>query len=208
MKFLSHVLVLVLVICFAVGGFSCSAVQDIQKAFTNLTRCQFKLTNVDNFILAGIPLAGKNSINMLDGAKLVAAFAENSFPASFTLNVAARNPNDGTGGTPKASATLTSLAWTLVVDNTVTVNGNIGSSIVIPGTGQETVIPLPISLDLAQFFKDKGYEHIINLALALGGSNSSPSRITLRAKPTLQTDLGPISYPGEISIIDKEFRAQ
>ncbi|MEK7250884.1 MAG: hypothetical protein AAB209_10740, partial [Bacteroidota bacterium] len=61
-------------------------------------------------------------------------------------------------------------------------------------------------LDLMKFFKDKGYESIVNLALALGGANSAPSRLTLRVKPTVQTDFGPISYPNEIDVIDKEFR--
>jgi hypothetical protein len=185
---------------------SCSALKDLSNTMTNLSRTKFKLDSVNGFALAGIPLAGKTSVNVMDGVKLLAAFNRNEFPATFTLNVGALNPNDGTGGTTKASSTLTSLAWTLIVDNTLTVNGNIKDPITIPGTGQQTLIPLQISLDLLKFFKDKGYESILNLALALGGANSSPSRLTLRVKPTIQTDFGPISYPNEIDVIDKEFR--
>ena len=142
----------------------------------------------------------------MDGAALAAAFARGQLPASFTVNVAAVNPNDGTGGSPKSAATLTSFAWTLLIDNATTISGDIASPIIIPGAGQESTIPLRMSLDLAKFFRDKGYDHIINLALALGGANSSPSRLTLRARPTIKTDFGPISYPGEIDIVDKEFR--
>ena len=143
-----------------------------------------------------------------DAAKLVAAFTQNNFPASFTLNVAAINPNDGTGGTSNTAATLTSFAWTLILDNTTTINGNIADPIAIPGTGRQTIIPLRMDLDLAKFFKDKGYESVVNLALALGGVNGSPARVTLRAKPKIHTELGEIAYPGEINIIDKEFRVQ
>ena len=197
-----------ILLILACCSLSCNTLKEIQKGLTNLSRCKFKLDSVNNFSLVGIPLSGKSSIGFADAAKLTMAFARNEFPASFTLNVAAVNPNDGTGGTTKSSATLTSFAWTLILDNTLTINGNIANAISIPGTGQQSIIPLQMNLDLAKFFKDKGYESVINLALALGGANSSPSRITLRAKPTINTDFGPITYPGEIDIIDKEFRTQ
>jgi hypothetical protein len=185
---------------------SCTVAKDIQQAMTNLSRCKFKLDSVSGFTLAGVQLAGKSNINFSDGATLLAAFAQNELPASFTLGVAAINPNDGTGGTAKASATLIRFPWTLIIDNTLTIQGDIPSQVVIPGTGQQSMIPLNIQLDLAKFFKDKGYEHMINLALALGGASHSPSRITLRARPTLNTDFGPMTYPGELDIVDKEFR--
>ena len=44
--------------------------------------------------------------------------------------------------------------------------------------------------------------------IALGGAQGSASRVTLRACPTISTDFGPISHPGEIDIIDKEFRGK
>jgi hypothetical protein len=59
-----------------------------------------------------------------------------------------------------------------------------------------------------KFFKDQGYESVINLALALGGVSGSSARVTLKATPTVDTFLGPITYPGEISIIDREFRSE
>ncbi len=126
----------------------------------------------------------------------------------FNLNVAAINPTDSTGGTPKATATLTSFAWTLLVDSTATIGGNIVSPITIPGTGQKVIIPLHMNLDLYQFFQSRGYQSILNLALALGGANSNTSRLMVRAKPTIRTDFGDITYPDEITIVDKEFRSQ
>jgi hypothetical protein len=188
------------------SSLSCNVVKEIQQAVTNLSRCTFKLSGVSEFTLAGVSLAGKSGYSLMDGVTLAAAFARNELPASFTVNVAAVNPNDGTGGSPKSTATLTSFAWTLLIDNAITINGDIASPITIPGTGQQATIPLRMNLDLVRFFKEKGYDHIVNLALALGGANSSPSRLILRAKPTIKTDFGPISYPREIDIIDKEFR--
>lgn len=199
---------LIPLLALAFSSLSCSMLKEIQQAVTNLSRCKFKLDSISNFTLSDVALTGKTGLTVSDGIKLAGAFARNEFPAAFNLNVAALNPNDGTGGTSKSSATLTSFAWKLIIDNTMTINGDIPSPIVIPGTGQQVILPLHMSLDLAKFFKEKGYDNLINLALALGGANSSPSRVTLRAKPTIRTDFGPITYPGEIDIIDKEFRAQ
>ena len=187
---------------------SCSALRGVGEAITNLSRCSFKVESVSNFSLAGISLGNKSSYSIADGLTLAASFARNEFPASFTLNVAAVNPNDGTGGTPSSAATLTRFAWTLLIDNTETIRGDIAEPFTIPGTGQQSIIPLTMSLDLFQFFRNRGYESIINLALALGGVNRTTSSITLRARPTIDTRFGPINYPEEITIVDREFRSR
>lgn len=184
----------------------CSVVKEFQQAIVNLRRCEFKLDNVTDFQLAGITLSGKTSLGLLDAGRIMTAIANNQLPASFTLNVAAHNPNDGTGGSTAATATMTSFAWTLLIDNSLTITGDIASPITIPGSGQQTTIPLRMGLDLLKFFRDKDYEHLANLALALGGANGSPSRLVLRAKPSIRTDYGTITYPREIDIIDREFR--
>jgi hypothetical protein len=153
-------------------------------------------------------LQGKTSLNFSDAALAVSSFSQGSLPASFNLNVAVMNPNTGTGGTSKSNIVLTGLAWRLLIDDVQTIEGNIPQSITIPGSGQQSTIPIPMSLDLARFFREKGYEKILNLAFALGGAHGSASRVTLRAKPAIRTDFGPLTYPGEIDIVDKEFRGQ
>lgn len=191
-----------------IGFTSCNVVKELGQAITNLSRCTFKLDSISNFSLAGISLSGKSSLGLTDAAQAVSSFTKGELPASFTLNIAAKNPNDGTGSSTKSTATLTSFAWNLRLDDTPTVSGDISQPIEIPGTGKQTIIPLRMNLDLMKFFKEKGYEKIVNLALALGGAQGSSSRVTLRAKPTIKTDFGPLTYPGEIDIVDKEFRGQ
>jgi predicted small secreted protein len=204
----SQRLLLTLVLVPALTMASCNVIKEIGQTMTNLSRCTFKLDSIGDFSLAGISLSSKTQLGVVDAAQALASFSRGELPASFTLNVAAQNPNTGSGGTTKTTATLTTFAWTLLIDNTQTISGDIARPIEIPGTGQQTVIPLRMSLDLVKFFKDRGYNNMINLALALGGANSSPSRVTLRARPTINTDFGPLTYPGDINIIDKEFRSQ
>jgi hypothetical protein len=188
---------------------SCSQIQRITQQLENLKRLQFKLDNVSGFRLAGIDISNKRSINdvsLMDGLKLTQAFATKSFPADFTLNVAAKNPNDGKGGSQQTMATLKSLDWTMYIDDVKTIDGNINHSIDIPGTGQTSNIPLGVSLDLYKFIGSQGYDKVINLAMNLGGVGGSPSRLKLDAQPTVETPMGPITYPGRITIVDKEFR--
>lgn len=183
----------------------CSGVYD---AIVNIQRLQFKLDNVTGMKVAGVALSNIATISnfsLLDAAGLLSAFTSGELPVEFTLNVLAKNPNDGTGGTKNTTAVIKNLAWRLFLDSKETINGNVGN-ITVPGVGQVTNIPIGMSFDLIKFFKDAGYDNILNLALALGGRNGTSSRITLKVKPTVDTPLGPITYPGEFDVIDKEFR--
>lgn len=187
---------------------SCSVLREFGQAVTNLSRCSFKLDGISDFRLAGIPLSGKSAFSMVDAGRALASFGRGELAASFTLNVAAQNPNTGTGGSARSTATMTGFAWSLRLDDTPTIEGDIAQPIEIPGTGERAIIPLRMNLDLARFFKDKGYDKIVNLAFALGGAQGSASRVTLRAKPTIKTEFGLLTYPGEIDIVDREFRGQ
>lgn len=180
----------------------------VYETMVNISRLQFKLGDVNGFTVMNIPVNNKSTINdfsALDVLKISSAIAEGKFPVSFLLNVNAKNPNDGTGGYRKTDATLKDLAWTLELDGKRTISGRLDNSVKVPGTGEITTIPLRIELDLKEFFADKGYESLINLALAVGGNTGSSSKITLYAKPTVTTSFGDISYPGELKIVDSQF---
>lgn len=187
----------------------CATLTQMADALSNLQRLKFKVAGVSGFTVSGIAIAGKQQLNdftLLDGISLMAAYRNKKLPAGFTLNIEALNPNDGTGGSPQTTSTLTSFEWRLLIDDKPTVSGNIEKPIEIPGTGQSAVIPLQISLDLVEFFGEKGYNDLLNLALALGGAQSDISRLAIDAQPRVSTPLGEITYPGRITIVSKEYR--
>jgi hypothetical protein len=187
-----------------ISGIQCS----VYETMTNLSRLQFKVGDVNGFQINGVSISNKSKIadfNALDLINLSSAFAQGTLPASFVLNVDAKNPNDGTGGYKKSDATLQNFKWRLFLDGKETISGDIDKPLVVPGTGEATTIPLRINIDLMKFFKDKGYESIINLALALGGNQGSSSKISLYATPTVSSPFGNITYPGEIKLVDTEF---
>lgn len=195
---------LAILLSFIISGIQCS----VYETLTNLSRLQFKVGAVNGFQISGIPFSGKSKLsdfNPLDLLKISSAFAQGSLPASFILNVDAKNPNDGTGGYKKTDATLQNFKWRLFLDDKETISGDLDQPVSVPGTGDVTTIPLRINIDLMKFFKDKGYESIVNLALALGGAQGSSSKINLFATPTVSSPFGNITYPGELKLVDYEF---
>ncbi|MGB9663940.1 MAG: hypothetical protein ACPL25_03315 [Ignavibacteria bacterium] len=180
----------------------------IFKQITNISRLKFRLKSVSDLTINGINISNKSSLkdfNVFDSAQLLNSIAKGSLPVKFNLNIEAMNPNDG-GGYPRQDLDIVDFKWRLIIDDVETLSGNIASPISVPGTGETTIFPITIELDLYKLFKERGFENIINLALAIGGKNSNLSRIVLKAQPTIQSPFGKIKYPGEIEIIDKEFR--
>ncbi len=199
---------LILTIGLVVFLSACVNIKQVQQALINLKRLKFKIENIENFNLNNINLQKKKSIkdfSLNDGMKLLQMYNSKTLPCNFILNVAAINPNDGTSGSKQANATITKLEWELFIDDKKTIDGIISTPIEIPGTGQNTIIPIQINIDLYKFFSDKSYDDIINLALALGGVNGSTARVKINLKPTVKTSFGNISYPGKFTVIDKEF---
>jgi hypothetical protein len=187
----------------------CATLGEIARSLTNLQRLKFRLEGIGNFSLAGVRIDRKSQLRdftIADGIQLLAAFRGKRLPASFVLNVEARNPNDGSGGSTKTISTLTRFDWRLLIDDQPTISGGIDKPLEIPGSGQSTIIPLRLELDLIEFFGDHGYEDLLNLALALGGKSGDISRVALDAQPSVSTPLGEITYPERVTIVSKEFR--
>lgn len=210
-KYYYTIVVSLLIAAFAVG---CSTLKQVVNTLENMKRLEFKLGNVNNFRLAGINITNKKSVSdlsMSDAFKLTTAFTSKRLPAEFILNVDARNPNTAkaaTGNTSTSSnttASITQFEWRLLIDDVPTITGNIASPVTVPGQGETTVIPLTVSIDLFEFFGKQGYDKLIDLATAIGGSGNS-ARLKLDAKPTVKIGSFPITYPGRLTIVNHEFR--
>lgn len=174
---------------------ACSALQQIAA----LRQVTFALAGVRNGRLAGVALdriASYQDLSAADLGRLTLAIARNDLPLAFRVDVQAENPADN--GT---AATMVRLAWSLYLDDKETVSGVLDTSYVLP-PGRPVVIPLQMSLNLLQFF-DGPAESLVNLAAGLAGLRADPTRIALRAVPSINTPLGPITYPSPITIVSR-----
>ncbi|MDJ0767077.1 MAG: hypothetical protein QNJ97_29155 [Myxococcota bacterium] len=174
---------------------ACATLQQIAA----LRHVDFSIDRVSGIELVGINASQVRSysdLGLADAARVGAAIARRELPVSFRLHLTAENPRDNS-----VSARLTQMQWTLLLEDTETISGSIGREYVIP-PGQPVDIPLTIQLDLFEFFDRSGPE-LVDLALNLTGLGGSPTRITIRATPTINTSLGPISYPQPITIVSR-----
>jgi len=179
------------------------------NALAGLSRIQFKLNDVQQVRLAGIDIANKHSVSdfsIMDGVNLLNAFSSGKFPLTFTLNVAAKNPNQPSNNANLSSLQVTDFPWRLLLSGHETISGNIGAPIGVPSGGTTAIMPLQVTIDLKQFFEDKGYNDLLNLALALSGQGGV-SQVQLKAQPTMSTPIGSLKYPGELTVVSTEFRS-
>jgi len=198
-----------LVVTALVAG--CANISNITNSLTSLDKLEFKLSSIESMRLAGVDvsrISDPTKLSIQDALSLTSAFQKKSLPASFTLNVDARNPNTGGGGKRSVPLTLNGFDWRLIIDDVQTISGDLARPIDIPGTTAATEIPLAVNLDLYQFFASRGYDGILNLALALGGVNGSTSKVKLDAQPSVGTPFGQMAYPNRITIVDTEFRGK
>jgi len=197
-----------LIVAGTLSSTGCQAVKDAVGALGSFQKLQFKLGDPTGFQLAGVDiskLSEPSRLGIMDGAKLLKAFNSKALPVSFDLNVIAKNPNDGSSTTKSTNLFIKKFAWTLSIDDRTTINGVTNKRLMIPGTGQTETFPITMSLDLMKFFGDKGYDDLLNLAFAIGGVSGSSSRLKLTAKVTVETPLGDVTYPNDLTIVNTEF---
>jgi hypothetical protein len=209
MKYFKFIIIASLLILISTIYQSCNLVQQVSNTLANIKRLQFKLENISSCKIAGIDVFNKSNINdfsLTDGLKLTSAFATKQLPAQFTVNLNAKNPNDGNGGSPSTVATITSIDYRLIIDEVPTISGDISSPVKIPASGESINIPINMELDLYKFFGNKGYDGVLNLVLALGGVNKNPAKVKLDIQPSVTTTLGRINYPSRITVVDKEWK--
>ena len=169
------------------------------RQVANLRQVDFSIDDVESASLAGVDLDRVRSADNLrssDLLRLTRAVASGEAPLSFTLVLGAENPAENS-----ADARLVQMDWTLFLDDEETVSGTFDKNILIP-SGERSAVPLPIRLDLVQFF-DRGAQDLVELALAVAGQGGEKN-IRLRARPTIDTALGPIRYPRAITILSRD----
>jgi hypothetical protein len=182
--------VAVLGVLLAIPG--CTTLQELAA----LQEVDFELDRRSNGLVAGVDLdrlRNGGSLGATDLARLGAAATRGEVPLRFTLHVGAENPSDN-----PVAAQLVSLDWTLFLDGTETISGVYNDDRQIP-PGQAVDLPIQMELDLVQFF-GRNVGDLAQLVGNVAGVSSQRQTIRLEAQPSINTQFGPIRYPGTISI--------
>ncbi len=178
----------------AFGLSSCEVLQQAAELST-FAKCKFRLHTIEDINLAGVAIQHKKSIsdfNLIDAAKLTAAMASERLPLNFVLNVEVKNPN-------QKQAAMNKFIWQLFIDETEVTQGVLTQRLEILPNGTAS-LPLLLSIDLKEIFTKESGNSLLNLVFNLAGSANEPTKISLRAKPTIFVANREVVYPGFITI--------
>jgi len=178
----------------AVSG--CATLQQLVA----LRDVDFDIDRVSDVRLAGVDLTNVRSyrdLGVADVGRLTLAVSRGEMPMDFRLHLTATNPADNS-----ADARLVRMDWTLLLQQRETISGVFADETLLR-RGQPTDVPIAMSLDLVDFFEGSAQD-LVELALSLAGQGGAPKEVTLRATPSVDTSLGPISYPRPITIVSRE----
>jgi len=180
---------------------ACSVLQQTSE-IAAFTKCEFRIESARNMRLAGINIQDKHTLSdftIMDMTKIGSILAGGTLPLTFDLNIEVKNANPG-------MAAMNKLDWILIIDDIEMTRGILNQRIEIAANTVST-FPIAMSLDLMKSLSGKSGDALINFALNLAGNGSRPTRIKLKAKPTILIGTTPIEYPGYITI-RQEFGAQ
>ena len=168
------------------------------QQFAALSSVDFRLEGVSGLRLAGVNLDNVRSfdeISLTDAAALTFAVARNELPMDLTVHVLAENPQDN-----GVDARLLEMGWTLLLQDRETLSGHVDQPVILP-PGEPRAIPILVQMDLLAFFEGSAQD-LVELALSLAGRGGAPKDIALRARPVIETPIGPIRYPQPITIVN------
>jgi hypothetical protein len=182
---------------------SCGVGRQVSEAKT-FGECKYDLASVDSVYIAGIDIREFKNIKSFQDIDLARypraamAFLRKDVPLDLRVNLDITNPT-------RKRAAINQLEYKVLLTNSEIFSGFLNQLIeVMPGTGK-TRVPIRLSANVYQLLNnDQTRDEFINLVTSLTGkTNSKPTRLTVKIKPTLDLGGKQINYPGYISF-DKE----
>lgn len=187
---------LVLIAICAVSLSSCRAAEEL----LTLRQVDFRIDDVANANIAGVSLDRVQSyedLTITDALRLADGVRRQSIPFRFDLQLSGRNPEEN-----RVQARMVQLDWTLFLQDRETISGIFTDDVVFP-PGVDVTVPIPMELDLYQFFRHSAHD-LFELALNVAGVGDRPSNIRLEAAVSVHTPIGPIRYPGRVTIVSAD----
>lgn len=172
------------------GG--CTALQQMAA----LRSVAFAFARVSDVKCAGVTIGPEtrfSSLGLTDLARISAAVAQKQLPLELVAHVNATNPPDN-----KVAARVVELGWKFFVNDVEALAGRVGQPVVIePGTTAD--VPVSVRLDLMQM-KSGTARDLFDLAVAIAGHGPVRQELKLELTPTIDTAIGPITYPNPVVI--------
>jgi len=178
---------------------SCKVLEQANE-MKNFAKCEFRLKNIAEVTLAGVDITNVDQFSDLSFAEagnISMTAMKGKLPLYFILNVEVRNPNE-------EKASMNRFLWDLFIDDILITSGKVIEDVKVPPGGGIAVLPVEIGVDLFEVLNGESADAVTNFAMNMTSSGGSPSRVKLRAKPTIYVGMTQVKYPGFITI-EEEF---
>jgi hypothetical protein len=175
----------------------CSVNQQLSQAKA-LGDCRYTIASADSVYLAGTDIREFRKIEDLNPARfprLAAGLLTRNVPLDARINLDITNPTNKLAG-------ISQLEYKVMLAGQELFNGFLNQRIEVQPGGGKTRVPVRLSANAYQLLtdpktRDAFSELVQNLS---GSSNTKPSKLTIKIKPTLALGNKAINYPGYISI--------
>lgn len=166
------------------------------RQMTALRNVRFAFASVSDVRFVGIPIGpGTNfsQLGLTDLARVSAALVAKRAPLELVAHVNATNPEENL-----VAARMLELGWKFYLQDQETLTGRIGQPVVIE-RGQTVDVPVAVGIDLMKV-KSGTARELFDLAVAIAGNGPIRQDLKLELTPTIDTAIGPITYPSPIVI--------
>jgi hypothetical protein len=180
--------------------YQCGVSRQIGEAKT-LGDCKYNIISADSMLVAGYDVREFRNIRKLEDfnpikyPRLAAGLLTRNIPFGAKINLEITNP------TLKLAA-LNQLEYRVLLAGKELANGFINQRIEVPSAGGKTVVPVHLKTNAYDLLTDPTTrDAFTNVLRNLSGEQgSTPTKVTIKIKPTLDLFNKAVNYPGYITI--------
>lgn len=181
----------------------CGVNRQVQQAKT-LSKSQYAVQSADSISIAGYDVQEFKDIRKLDDVnplkypRVAAGLLRKDVPFKASINLEITNPTNDI-------AAINQFDYRLLLAGNELATGVVQQRIEVPANGGKVIVPIPVNANAYGIITNSSTRNaFIDLVRNLAGSSqTSPSRITLKIRPTIMLGNKAVKYPGYIDI-DKE----
>ncbi|GAB3724781.1 hypothetical protein [Spirosoma lituiforme] len=181
----------------------CGVNRQVQQAKT-LSKSQYAVQSADSISIAGYDIQEFKDIRKLDDVnplkypRVAAGLLRKDVPFKASINLEITNPTNDI-------AAINQFDYRLLLAGNELATGVVQQRIEVPANGGKVIVPIPVNANAYGIITNSSTRNaFIDLVRNLAGSSqTSPSRITLKIRPTIMLGNKAVKYPGYIDI-DKE----
>lgn len=175
----------------------CGVNKQISQAKT-LGDCRYTIASADSVYLAGTDVRQFRKLEDINPARfprLAAGLLTRNVPLDARINLDITNPTNRLAG-------INQLEYRILLAGQELFNGFLNQRIEVQPGGGRTRVPVRLSANAYQLFTDpKTRDAFTQLVQNMSGnSDSQPSKLTIKIRPTLDLLGGQVNYPGYITI--------